>query len=417
MLNSIRVTTVIVLALAIPQLAYAQTASEYNVQGFEYYNAGQWSDAIVSFEAAYNLAPENETIRRNLSNAYQALGDTQAREKQMKAAIESVIQALELDTTNPLPLVQLGSYYVREGRVNEAIMRLEEAIELDPYMVDAHFLLGEAYYKDNDATSALDQWEWVQKVEPNRSGLQERMDGAYRQERVEFEFKGLESTHFSITYNRNLRWANAKSVLQILEATYREIGIDFGRAYPPAPIQVTLYSPEEFSETTQMGEHVGALYDGVKIRVSVLDAQGKHIDNEELRRKLRHEYVHVVVRHLAKDNVPWWLNEGLAETLSRDLDPADFDYLRRASQEGLLFSLQELSPGQLNRLEVDALKLAYQQSHATVAYLKKKFGLAKLSNLLRDMGSGTLPETALSSACYLNFTTLQKAVNAFIERG
>ncbi len=297
------------------------------------------------------------------------------------------------------------------------MFRLEEAIELAPGDTDAHYLLGEAYYRDNDVSSALIQWEWVHQVDPDKRGLAERLESARREERVEADFNGRHSSHFHVTYSHEAEARVVRDVLTILEKAYREIGAGLGYIYPPTPIQVSLYTSAGFSESTQMSDHVGAIYDGSKIRCPVVDARGNTLPYPELRRRLYHEYVHVVVRHLAKQGVPWWLNEGLAEALTRDLTGRERAFLRKANRKEALFRLDELSESQLDRLSAEALYVAYKQSHATVLYLKDRFGARRFKQLLRAIAKGEDVETALRRVFRHNYRTLELAVADFLQNG
>src|SRR5690606_24664762 len=130
----------------------AQEAADYNQQGIVAYQEERWGDAVFAFEEAARLAPENEVVRRNLANAYLAQANAFALKNDLQRAVDNLHLAINADPTNVQPLIQMGAYYLQEGLVQEAIFRLEEAIELVPGNVDAHFLLGEAYFKDNDAT-------------------------------------------------------------------------------------------------------------------------------------------------------------------------------------------------------------------------------------------------------------------------
>lgn len=404
-------------ALTVCGAAWGQGAAEYNARGVELYNGGEFAAAALEFEKANRLAPEDATIRRNLANAYQAHANDLAAGKDVAGAIAVLLKAIAADPENARPLVQLGAYYLQEALVPEAIFRLEEAIELAPKDVDAHYLLGEAYYRDNDVSAALDQWEWVYAVDPERPGLVERIERALREEAVEYDFAGDASRNFNVTFDRNTQWSNVKAVLQILEGAYRDIGRQLGHAYPPAPIQVTLYTADGFSEATQMGDHVGGLFDGTKIRVPVLDKDGKAIEAGDLKRRLVHEYVHVVVRHIAKDSVPWWLNEGLAETLSRELGAPELQALRAAKAGGGLFPLAELQETQLSRLGPEELSTAYRQAHATVAFLRNRHGMGKISAFLRELAAGADAESALRTVFRYTYRTLELAVAASIGNG
>ena len=397
--------------------AAAQSAEESNARGVELYNANEWVASIEAFERAYVLAPDVPTIRRNLSNAYRSYANALSGEKELSAAIELLENAISVDAENPLPLIQLGSYYLRNGRVAIAILRLEEAIQVDPENVDAHFLLGEAYYRDNDVPHALRQWEWVEEIQPGRKGLAERMEKAYREDSVEYDFAGLSSTHFNISYDREIRPAEVRAVLRILEKAYRDIGRSLGHVYPPEAVHVTLYSAEGFLVTTQVGDHVGALYDGTKIRVPTFDSEGKILDTKELERRLYHEYVHVIVRQIAKDNVPFWFNEGLAEALSHELGQTEWDLLRVAKREKILFGLEELTENQLERLDAHSLNLAYRQSHATLSLLKQRRGIRQITRYLEELATGADPEEALRFVCRYTYKTLELAVADYIGRG
>ncbi len=397
--------------------AFAQSASEYNAQGFEAYEAGHWAEAIESFSRAYDSAPENETIRRNLSNAYQALAREYAEAKNIPVALEQLENAIGADPTNPQPYIQSGAYYLQESLIPEAIFRLEEALQLTPKDVDTHFLLGESYYRDGDFMNAIAQWEWVFDVDPGYEGLTTRLENALREWDVEEDFDLSRSRYFTITFDTDTGSRDVREVLRILDRAYRKIGQDLGGAYPPTPIQVTLYKAEGFSKTTQMGEHVGALFDGNRIKVPVIDKEGNFIEAKELERRLVHEYVHVVVRHIVKDNAPWWLNEGLAETMSRDMTALEFDFLRRAKEKGILFSLSELTESQLEKLDPDSLMLAYRQAHAAVEFLKIRRKKRGLTSLLTQLAAGEQPETALSYSTRYNYKTLDLAVASYIETG
>jgi Flp pilus assembly protein TadD len=405
----------LVLAFTSAGIAVGQSANELNARGVEHYNAGQWESAIEAFEQASASDPDNTVIRTNVSNAYQAYATGLVGAGNFSQAISLLERLLKLDPSNVQPYIQLGAYYLHEGLVNDAIYRLEDAIELAPGNIDAHFLLGEAYYKDNDTTAAVDQWEWVYRAEPEKPGLKERLEAALREERVEYDFKGDSSRNFNVTYSREAEGQLVRKVLRTLENAYREIGRAFGHVYPPTPIQVSLYTARDFSETTQMGDHVGAVYDGTKIRCPVLDEQGTVLSQEELKRRLYHEYVHVIVQHLAKNNAPWWLNEGLAEALSTSLDPNELASLRQARKDDTLPSLQSLEGNPLETFDVDRLRLAYTMSHVAILIIQDRQGMRSLTSLLRMLGEGEARETALRSTSRMNYHTLDLAVQHYID--
>ncbi len=392
-----------------PCVVQAQTAAELNADGVAQYNAKHWNEAIRAFERAYEAVPDNGVVRRNLCNAHQAAANDLAHDADFAGAAKHLEIAIGIDPENHSPLVQLGSYYLRLDLVPEAIARLEEAIDLSPQSADAHELLGDAYYADNDIPSAMTQWKWVLEVQPSRPGLQQKIEKASREDSVEAGFKPSTSRHFQFSFSPEIPARALRRALNFLERAYGEVGRSLGMVYPPTPIQVIVYSAKEFSDATQAGQHIGALYDG-KIRIPLYDTQGALLDDAELKQRLYHEYTHVVVRFVAGNRVPWWLNEGLAEEMSRAFGPLQQDLLGKAKSQDALFTLASIEDGQMDRLSPDALRLAYAQSHATVHYLWTKFGAHRMSDFLSTLAQGTAPEEALRQHYNRTYATLEKEV-------
>lgn len=400
----------LVLACLSALSALAESPVENNNQGIAAYNAQRYAEAISFFEKAYEAAPDSGVVRANLCNAHQAAANEVAKSNQdYAAAARHLEQAIAVDPKNPSPLIQLGAYYLRTKMVQEAIFRLEEAVELKPGNVDAHELLGQAYYEDNDLPSARAQWDYVLEVAPDRDYLRQQYEKAFREESVEYDFHKLGTRHFRMSYPRGMATQLRTRILTILERAYMDIGRKFGGVYPPGQVQVIAYTGEQFAEATQLDSHVGALFDG-KIRVPLNDSNGTDLDPGELQRRLVHEYVHVVVRFIAGDKAPWWLNEGLAETFSGSLTQQDQVVLQKALGDKQLFELNQLEASQLNHLPPDSLKLAYKQSHATTNLLWTRFGQTRLAQMLSDLAVGVTPEEALRRNYRRTYVALQQEV-------
>jgi tetratricopeptide (TPR) repeat protein len=406
-----------VLLLALMPVSNAQTSSEWNARGADAYEAENWSEAVEAFQKAYSLDRTTGTIQANLVNSVIMFSQELAQTGNHAVGIEWLESAIKVAPENVNLLNQLGAYLLITGDVSSAIFRLEESIELDAEDINAHFLLGEAYYKDNDVTAAIDQWEWVYKVDPEYGGLQTRLENALREEQVVFDFEGDQSRNFNVTFDREAEGQLVKDVLRILEEAYKEIGRSLGGIYPPTPIQVSLYTTEGFSESTQMGQHVGALFDGTKIRCPVLDRNGKSIPLDVLRERLYHEYVHVVVHHSTNGNAQWWFNEGLAETLSTNVSDDEKQMLQAASESRTLFDFETISPQNLlATFEPEELSLAYAQSHVAVLYLKQRYGVRNFSKLFDSLRTGLQDEEALRDAFGMSYFSLSAQVNSSINQ-
>ncbi len=402
-------------ALTHAWVASAQEVAELNKLGITAYESGNFAEAIGHFESACQMAPDQPTLKLNLCNAIQSMADQFARNSDFTNAITYAERAVQVSPENAAPLVQLGSYYLRVDRVSDAIFRLEEAIELKPGELDAHELLGKAYYEDNDLPSARAQWDYVLKMDPKRASLQELYDKAFREESVEWDFRKKESKNFKLSYPEGVDYAVRATVLRILEKAYRDIGGQLCKVYPPEPVQVIVYG-WQFTEATQLASHVGAVYDG-KIRAPLTDEKGGYLSEQELSRRLTHEYVHVVVRQIAGPNVPWWVNEGLAEQLSYTMDAQDTAFLLKAYQEGRTYPLRQLEGELLFSLQPDQLRVAYRQAHATMGYLWRRFGRTRTQQFLADVAKGVATEDSLRERFNRTYEQLGDEVAAEFVRG
>jgi tetratricopeptide (TPR) repeat protein len=395
--------------------ATAVDPAALNARGVSLYNTGRFDDALNVFSHAYRLAPEHPVVRKNLANTYQALANKHVESRDFAGAVERLRMAVNLAPDSVVPLVQLGACYLQLNHIGDAISALEEAITREPGNIDAHALLGEAYYRDGDVPAALVQWEWVAKVAPERKDIRDKVEKAGREVAVEGDYGRHRSRHFVIRYARDTQRQDVRQALVYLERAYRDIGLRLGGVYPPPPIQVVIYTADDFTKATLLDEHVGAVYDGT-IRVPMDDRSGRRLDTNELRRRIYHEYVHVVVRHVAGDNVPWWLNEGLAETLSTDLSDAERALLTDAYADQSAFPLADIEAHQLERLDPEQLSLAYRQAHAAVEYLWSRFGQRPLVGLLREIAEGADPEAALRNQYRRDYAMLDHEIASRFQR-
>jgi tetratricopeptide (TPR) repeat protein len=394
--------------------AEVESAADFNTQGVEFYNEGQWADAVQSFRNAYELNPDNGTIRRNLCNAYQSYADALAKQGSLQDAIDNLEVAINVDADNASPYVQLSAYYLRLGQTNQAMFRLEDALQIEPENLDAMDLLGDAYYATNDLAGALSQWLAIQEKQPNRPGLQKKIEKATREEGAETGFKQANSRHFEISFAPETSAADRRKVLTALEQAYRDIGRKLGNAYPEEAVYVLIYTDPSFKAATATGAHVGALFDG-KIRAPIMGPDGKLLPEDELKRRLYHEYTHVVIRYLLEDQVPWWLNEGLAETFSRDFNETEREAYLKAADAGKLITVAQLEESQLEKRSTTDLQQAYIEAHATASYLWGKFGQRSLLTLINNLGSGIEFEEAIKQTYRRDYKLLIKEVTAYVR--
>ncbi len=387
-------------------VANAQPARGYNELGMDYFKSQRYAEALERFELAHKLAPDNPGIRRNLCTTHQALAKVAIDADAIDEALAHLEKAVAIDPTNPGPHVQLGGYMLGLGKLPEAQVHLEAALKRDPTQAEASVLLGEVFYRENKLRQARELWANALKEHPDFPGLEQKLDKVTREEKVESDFESYTSAHFRIRYGKVLSEETRTEVFNILESAYQDIGTALGGIFPVATVEVVLYDGDEFSEATQAERHVGALFDG-KLRAPITNAKGRFLSKATLTSRLRHEYVHAVLREKLGFNVPWWFNEGLAETLSREMDRNRLRNLSAAYRGNKTFPFSDLDSNPKKELAPQALALAYAQSHVAVEVLWKE-NKDKIPDYLDALQHAKTPEEALQQTLGLDYTALDK---------
>jgi hypothetical protein len=187
------------------------------------------------------------------------------------------------------------------------------------------------------------------------------------------------------------------------------------------PVDVVLYTREEFSthQGAALARSVAGLYSAGAIRIN--DAAEL---NPRTKATLVHEYVHAVVDDLVQaaqggQDVPIWLNEGLAEYVSWRYQGGDkpplalAQRLRGAAQADRLPRLEQLA-GQALITQADP-GLAYATSAMAVRELMNEGGPGRLLALIRKVGQGAVFEEALREGYGRSVTDLDAAVKAALS--
>lgn len=96
---------------------------EHTEKGYGYYQKGEYDLAIMEYEAALELDPENSNTRISLGNVYKAKGD-------IDRAIEEYQQLLAIDPNLAQAYYNLGDAYREQGKNKEAIDSYRKFINL-----------------------------------------------------------------------------------------------------------------------------------------------------------------------------------------------------------------------------------------------------------------------------------------------
>ena len=346
-----------------------QTAAAFFVAGRYEFERGNRDRARFYFERAVSFAPDNETILSHYAAT----------------------------------LIQLG-------RPADAIPFAERAARIAPNSADAFTVLGFAYYGANGDGHAISAWKRALELRPDAT-LKAYLDKAEREEKTESDFREAETGHFVLHFEgSSTSDALRVSIQHELENAYNDLVSALGVA-PRASIPVSLYTNQAFFDVTQAPSWSGAINDG-RLRIPV---QGLTEVTPELRRVLRHELTHSFINQVAGGRCPQWLNEGIAQLM----EPRTVGSTRGPRLARLYATGQEIP---LNSLEVSFLTfspfeavLAYDESLAAAEYIRDTYGVSELESILRRIGDGNSPESALRMTLHTDYRGMEESIAQFLK--
>jgi tetratricopeptide (TPR) repeat protein len=122
--------------------------------------SGRTSEAIPWFEKALELDPRDAGVESNLAMALASMG-------RVDEAIEHLQRAVELMPDEPNYQSDLGAALAGRGRVEEAIPHFEKALQASPDSAEAHYRMGAAHAMQGKLAEAVTEWRKAIAIQPD----------------------------------------------------------------------------------------------------------------------------------------------------------------------------------------------------------------------------------------------------------
>lgn len=369
-------------------------AAMLNEKGLAHFNNGNFEAARSAFARAAQLRPDDAVLRKNLAQSHAGLGWTAYREQRFEDALAEFDHALAQNLEEGDFLIGKAAAWHKLQREQDAMNALTEGLRLSPNHAGGHGLLGEIYYAQNQFDLAVREWDTAVRLDPNNQVLRTRLERVRTTHGALRDFHSRSVNLFTVLFEGPERDADAQRVLSLLDEASQRIGLALSY-YPEDRITVVLYTQEQFRNATHGPGWASALYDG-KIHVPL----GGTIDDIRLGQVVAHEYTHAVVHRLSNSRAPTWLNEGLA--MYFDNAPAPPATTRWPQ-------LQELA-GSFMAYDNAQASSAYETSRLATQYLVDRYGLARVTSLLKDLADPSEPfETRFEHALFVSLPEFDNA--------
>jgi len=154
-------------------------------------------------------------------------------------------------------------------------------------------------------------------------------------------------------------------------------------------------------------------------KLIVIDYSRMKTDPFSIEVTIKHELCHLLLHeHIPEENLPFWLDEGLAQWVSGGISelitPSKRSLLKEATLAGRYVTLQELK--KRYSAERDSLLLAYEASKSLVEFIIRKYGLKRLLETLGYLEAGNSLGEALNRGLAVSQENLEKAWHEDLRR-
>lgn len=176
----------------------------------------------------------------------------------------------------------------------------------------------------------------------------------------------------------------ARRFLEIASITRHEYERLFGDL-SKIHTSIILMEAAEFYKATNTPSWTNAIFFRRKIVVPI--EKGQPLDEANIVRSIRHEYLHAVVYDLGRGEVPGWLDEGLAQWIEGSENPNLRNTLRNWIKKNSPLPLSILQGG-FTKLEAGMVPAAYGQSLFATKLLIQQGGIGIIKQLLANTKRG-----------------------------
>ncbi len=119
-------------------------------------------------------------LRSDYVDGYTNVGLTEISWEKYESARMAIRRALELDPNNARALYYDGLLQRRAGNTKQEIADFRKVVEMFPQSRDARRELGVTYYQQKDEHAALEQFEALQRIDPDDLSAHYNLSILYR---------------------------------------------------------------------------------------------------------------------------------------------------------------------------------------------------------------------------------------------
>lgn len=309
----------------------------------------------------------------------------------------------------------VGEFADWEHRYDEIVRMMRAAVAIDSDDGVAYGELGLNLIRSGDDAGGLEALRRAFAIDPYNVRVFNTLN--LYEKTIAHDYVTVEHPPFRIRYRKDERAILDRYVPALLDQAWHKMVKAYGFT-PETPIGVELYAERDnfgirtagLPETAIQGVCFGR----------TLAAMSPKNESFNLGMTLWHELSHVFHIQLSKSHVPRWFTEGLAEyeTLierpewAREQDPELYQALRG----GRLPAVANMTRAFTRAEELNDVATAYYASSQILVMWAGKYGMPKLSEMLREWGAGKRTPEVLQNVLGKAPDELDREFRVFAEQ-
>lgn len=313
---------------------------------------------------------------------------------------------------------------LRSLRPDEALAEMDR-IEFPPVLAD--MIRGWIAHQKGDYREALRHFEKVDRATLNDPYFQNRLDELKKTAEALQHFEVVETDNFSIRYQLGKDKVMMYFLPDLLERIYATYAQLFQYERDEKIIvelmpDHTLFSYAS-SLTKKQIQTTGTIALCVENRLVVLTPR-RVLQGYYWPDTIAHEFVHYVLTKQSRDNMPLWMQEGMAKYFEGRWDDPNADPLGAALETSLavvleqdlpLLTVDQMMPSFAALPTAQLARQAYAQTASMIDFLAEEKGEAALRRITRSLGEYDDMDRALQDHFGVDFDTFESQWQAWMK--
>jgi len=320
-----------------------------------------------------------------------------------------------------------ASRLLYSGRIPEARTAVADLVKRQPDAAEVKWLDAELSFHEGNYAQAITKLDGVtDDAVDGRVGQTRGLAMTTAAATKHFMFRASSGGHFVIWYAPGPDQVLVELAGDALEAAYTALGDDLGLE-PTEPIRVELLgAPKDLAATSPLTEDeietTGTIALSKYGKLMVVSPRAT-LTGYAWMDTLCHEYVHLVVSSMSHDNVPVWMQEGLArfeqerwrKAGGAALPALDQQLLAAALKNRRLIDLDAMHPSMAKLPSQEAAALAYAEVLTLIAWIHGQVGWEGLREAITLQRDGKSAPRAVAEVLDMTWAKAQKAWKAHLK--